>query len=109
MPVLRAEEVEQQLNEAAAIFLKKQLYVDTARRAVVLPKVCEVYKNDFGPDSLSIIKFCLGGLDEGTASTIRLMMADESTMTIRYQHTAEQYHACLNLRDGDGIQMSSLL
>ena len=28
---------------------------------------------------------------------------------IGYQHTAEQYHSCLNLRDGDGIQMSSLL
>ena len=43
VPVLRAEEVEQQLNEAAACFLKKQLLVDTARRVVVLPKVCDVY------------------------------------------------------------------
>ena len=109
VPVLRAEEVEQQLNEAAACFLKKQLLVDTARRVVVLPKVCDVYKNDFGADSLSCLKFCMGGLDEGTANKIRVMITDESTLTIRYQHTAEQYHSCLNLRDGDGIQMSSLL
>ena len=109
MPVLRADEVEQQLNDAAAVFLKKQLHVDTSRRLVVLPKVCEVYKNDFGSDSLSCLKFCMGGLDEGTASTIRVMMMDESGLAIRYQHTAEQYHSHLTLRDGDGIQMASLL
>ena len=67
---------------------------------MILPKVCEVYKPDFGPDSLSCLKFCMGGLDEGTASTIRVMMMDgESNLTIRYQHTAEQYHISLRLRN----------
>jgi hypothetical protein len=109
VPVLRAFEVDNQLNTAASIFLKNQLYIDTNRRLVVLPKVCEVYKNDFGPDPLSCLKFCLGGLDESAASTIRLMMMDESTIVIRYQHTAEHYHTCLKAREGSRVPMAALM
>ena len=109
VPVLRATEVEHQLNSAAAIFLKHQLFIDTNKHLVVLPKVCEVYKNDFGADSLSCLRFCMGGLDESTASTIRVMMMDESSLAIRYQHTSEHYHTCLTLREGQGIQMAALM
>lgn len=101
IPILRQNMIEDQLNEAATIFLQQELEIHPKKCLVILPKVCEVYKNDFGGDSLSCLKFCLGGLDEGTASTIRLMMMDQNNLMIRYRHTAEQYHTSLTLRDDD--------
>jgi hypothetical protein len=52
----------------------------------------------------------MGGLDEGTASTIRVMMMDESNLVIRYQHTVEQYHISLKLREESaGLQINQVL
>jgi hypothetical protein len=108
--VLRPKDVELQLNAAAAVFLKQELIIDTKRRLVILPKVCEIYRNDFGQDYLACLKFCMGGLDEGTASTIRVMMMDESNLVIRYQHTVEQYHISLKLREESaGLQINQVL
>jgi hypothetical protein len=99
-----------QLNTAAKIFLRQELEIDIKRRLVVLPKICEIYKNDFGQDSLACLKFCMGGLDEGTASTIRVMMMDESNLVIRYQHTSESYHSALKLKkNSSGIQINQVL
>jgi hypothetical protein len=106
VPVLRPSEVEKQLNAAAAHFLKKELYIDVARRTVVLPKVCEIYRTDFGDSSISCLRFCLGGLDEGLASGIRVMMMDEASLVIRYQHTAEQYLTYLRLREDDSAPLA---
>ena len=102
IPILRPSTVEQQLNLAASIFLKQELEVDPKKSVVILPKICEIYKNDFGGHAAACLKFCMGGLDEGTASTIRVMMMD-SNFVIRYQHTAEQYHTSLVIREEDVI------
>lgn len=104
IPVLRPYILEQQLNDAAAIFLRQELEIDPKKSVIILPKICEVYKNDFGGDALSCLKFCLGGLDEGTASTIRVMMMDMSNLVIRYQHTTDQYHTSLTLRDEEVVE-----
>jgi hypothetical protein len=102
--------VEHQLNAAAAIFLQQELIIETRKRVIILPKVCEIYKSDFGGDSLSCLKFCIGGLDEGTASTIRVMMMDISNLVIKYQHTADQYHTYLKFReDASGQQINQVL
>ena len=98
IPILQPRIVEDQLNEAAAIFLQKELMIDSKRGLVVLPKICEVYKNDFGGDAPSCLKFCMGGLDEGAASTIRVMTMDASSLAIRYSPLSEQYHTSLTLR-----------
>mmetsp|Transcript_23947 Transcript_23947/g.44519 ORF Transcript_23947/g.44519 Transcript_23947/m.44519 type:complete len:594 (+) Transcript_23947:57-1838(+) len=100
VPVLTPRLVEQQLNNACAVFLaNKQLVIDTRRRTVTLPKVCEVFKHDFGAgDSLSILKFCIGGMDEETANTVRMLLMDESTLIIKFHHTQDQYHASLKFR-----------
>ena len=103
MPVLRPDDVETQLNTSAEEFLKQQLTFDSKKRLIVLPKVCEVYKPDFGHDSTACVRFCLGGLDEATANTIRTMMKKDD-LSIRYQHTADSYHSALKYReDATGV------
>jgi hypothetical protein len=104
VPVLRPIIVEHQLNEAATIFLQQELEIDPKKSVIILPKICEIYKSDFGGDPLACLNFCMGGLDEGTASTIRVMMMDMSNLTIRYQHTSDQYHTSLRLRDEEIVE-----
>ena len=99
VPVLRASDLDHQLNVAAATYLKEEFAVDAKRRLVILPKICEVYKNDFGGDSMSCLRFCMGLLDEGTSSILRVMMMDEGNLSIRYQHTADQFHTALRYRE----------
>lgn len=103
IPILRPRIVEQQLNVAASIFLRQELEIDPKRSFIILPKICEVFKYDFGGDPISCLKFCMGGLDEGTASTIRVMMMDMGNLMIRYQPSSDQYHTSLNLRDEEVI------
>jgi hypothetical protein len=101
VPVLTPRLIEHQLNAACAVFLaNKQLVVDTKRRTVTLPKVCEVYRHDFGAgDSLSILRFCIGGMDEESAILVRMLMVDEGSLVIKFQHTQDNYHASLRLRN----------
>jgi hypothetical protein len=99
VPVMTPRFVEEQLNASCAAFMdNNQLVVDTRRRTVTLPKVCEVYKNDFGHDSLSILKYCVGVMDEDTANFVRLLILDEKNLVIKFQHTPDQYHSTLKLR-----------
>jgi hypothetical protein len=91
--------VEQQLSSAAGIFLKKELFIDARSHTIILPKICDVYKSDFGgSDSTACLRFCLDEVDEETAAIIRSMMTDTNKVTIRYQPTSEQYHSYLQLR-----------
>lgn len=99
VPVLRSPILDDQLTEASAIFLQQQVEIDPKRSHIILPKVCEVYKNDFGGDSLSCLKFCIGGLDDSTAAKIRVMMMDQSSLVIRFRPASEQYHTSLMLRE----------
>lgn len=100
VPVLSPETVDQQLKESCAAFMdNNQLVVDTRRRTVTLPKVCEVYKHDFGGgDFLPILKFCVEGMDEDTRNFVRLLLTDEKNLIIKFQHTTDQYHSSLRLR-----------
>mmetsp|Transcript_36950 Transcript_36950/g.89665 ORF Transcript_36950/g.89665 Transcript_36950/m.89665 type:complete len:550 (-) Transcript_36950:68-1717(-) len=96
VPILIPSHLDEQLKTSSTLFLKKQMKVDMKRSTVVLPKVCEVFRNDFGPgDSLSVLKFCVASMDAEDASRVRLMLMDENKLVIKYQHTAEQYHASI--------------
>lgn len=101
IPVLKPRLMEQQLSLACSIFLRKELYVEVRTNTVILPKVCEVYKNDFGGDSNSCLKLCLEEVDEETADTIQTMMSGGS-ISIRFQHTADNYHSYLQMRGAVG-------
>lgn len=80
------------------------MQVDMKRSTVVLPKVCEVFRNDFGPgDSLSVLKFCVASMEAEAASKVRLMLIDEHKLVVKYQHTSEQYHASLKQLGLGGI------
>lgn len=80
------------------VFLESQLSVDVIRRCVMLPKVCEVYKNDFDDEASGCLYFCSRYLDQATVNALKRMLREETTLTIKYQASANQYHTKLILR-----------
>jgi predicted DNA-binding transcriptional regulator YafY len=80
------------------VFLESQLSVDVIRRCVLLPKVCEVYKNDFENDANGCLYFCSKYLDQATVNALKRMLREEATLTIKYQASSENYHTKLILR-----------
>jgi len=75
------------------------------KKVIMLPKVCEVYRNDFTMDSAgaskACLQYCLSFLDEYEAAEIMALLQDESSVAIKYQPSAEHYHTVLRLRTFD--------
>lgn len=99
MPILRPETLDDQLSTASVLFLENQLTVDVIRRCILLPKVCEVYRHDFENEASGCLYFCSRFLDQATVNALKRMLREETTLTIKYQPSAEQYHTKLNLQE----------
>ena len=98
VPVLTQRYIDQQLNAACADFLgNKQLLVDSRRRIITLPKVCEIYRNDFSNSAiLRILSSCMCEMDGDLEKAIReVVEKGEKGLTIRFQQTQEQYYSSL--------------
>ena len=92
-----------QLNEQSAVYVRNNVTVDVARRVVLLPRVCDVYRYDFAPEGSSAahacLRYCLSFLDAERAQAIRTLLEDEATVVIRFQPASEHYHTTLCLKD----------
>ena len=78
-------------------FLRSQLYIDSKKRIIILPKVCEIYCDDFDKgDTMSCLLFCLQFVDEASQSVIIDLISDDAgTHTINYQHSNASFYRCL--------------
>ena len=111
IPVLTFDRLEEFFAVQTAEFLKKNVIVNVSKKQVFLPKVCEVYRNDFCTDpstaAITCLEFCLQHLEEPIASTIRHLLQTEAALSIKYLPAADQYfttlaQACLpDTLDGD--------
>lgn len=57
-----------------------------------------MYKHDFDDDASGCLYYCSRYLDSGTVNTLKRMLREETTLTIKYQSNADQYHTKLILR-----------
>jgi len=100
VPILTPEDLESQLTEASCIWMKRQLSVDSPKNTVTLPKVCEVYRNDFGQGDLtSCLMYCLKFLDAKKQKEIVDLINNEATVNVvmKYQPICDTFHSHLKL------------
>lgn len=107
VPILNPEHLETQLNVQTAAFVRQNVSVDSGKRVVMIPRVCDVYRSDFTRDSekasassvaMAGLQYCLRFLDEPLANEIHTMLSDEGSINIKYQPVADQYHPILRRR-----------
>jgi hypothetical protein len=113
IPVLQSEYLADQLAAVAADFLRRNVSVDRAKRTITIPKILEVFRNDFPSDvsmssALSCLRYCLRFLEEGLADAIYTILQDEGSVTIKYRNAADQYHSRLSRQIGDFVDRFSV-
>lgn len=124
--------LDHQLNIACELFLRHQLLTiegeSKSKRTIVLPKVTDVYRNDFDGHSLhefpqippshknlaSIISFCYAFMNDDEA--IREQLSDflkqcgsgSNDIHVKFQHVTWDFHSSLTLCSG-GNELGSLV
>jgi len=83
IPILTPSELDGQLSSCSAIYLREYVSVDMVKKIVTLPKICEVYRNDFG--DTDVVHYCLQYLDENLQSQI-LACLNSGNPSIRYHN-----------------------
>lgn len=100
VPVLTPESLQDQLDTFSALFVQTQLSLDANKRVIVLPRVCSVYRNDFGNGDESVaIMFCVTFLNSAEREAVIRMFKNEAQGPIymKVQPISETYHSCLKL------------
>ena len=100
VPVVNTSNLDSFLHCQTVAYIRNNVVFDAAKRQVFLPKIFDVYRNDFVTD-LSIpgsghenVRFCLRYLDDDVATQIRFLMEDAS-LTVKYFPVEEQYYSSL--------------
>lgn len=99
--ILRPSTLTNQLQQIASAFCERNLVVDHSKRTIYLPKVCDVYRKDFGSgDVLSCFGFCVGLNDRGQ-DLVQLTTEEDPPYSIKFASNAEKYHQLLARLDDD--------
>mmetsp|Transcript_22242 Transcript_22242/g.33297 ORF Transcript_22242/g.33297 Transcript_22242/m.33297 type:complete len:855 (-) Transcript_22242:172-2736(-) len=101
VPILTTDTLEEQLTSISTRFLRANSSVDVSKRTVTLPKICEVYKNDFGSDFPSIYNYFLQFMDEENQNTWIEMINSEthgnSSISFKFHHSPDRFYSILKL------------
>lgn len=75
-----------------------QVKINARKRVVFLPKVCDVYRNDFGMgDCLVCLSQVLRYLDESSQLTIASLL-ESGHIAVRFKQPSEKFHTSLTER-----------
>ena len=86
------------LSEISQAFLNQSIIIDIKGRLIKLPKICEVYGEDFGKDHLTTLKHCLRYLDKSKWEEASLLVADDAhPPTIKFRSFKFESHERLQL------------
>lgn len=99
VPVLREQTMDDQIDAACQNFLLNQVEIDTQKTTVVLPKVCDVYKNDFGNgDVIVCLSLCLRYLNVGDQLSIANLL-ENGMVSVKFRSPSDQFHTHLTSLD----------
>ena len=93
---------------ATSSYLMSQVEINVKKRVVTIPKVCDVYRNDFGMgDCLVCLSQILRYLDETNQLLIATLLENGGQITVRFKQPSEKFHANLTemVPDGNHLQL----
>lgn len=83
--ILSSETLEEQLLSASRNYLSRHMSVDFDKRVIILPKLCSIFRNDFGTDHRSCVTSLLPHLDPVTQIKVSTLLEDGYTTVIKYE------------------------
>mmetsp|Transcript_411 Transcript_411/g.432 ORF Transcript_411/g.432 Transcript_411/m.432 type:complete len:1353 (+) Transcript_411:82-4140(+) len=99
VPILSPSKMEEQFTAMSSLFLRKNCSIDVNKRVVSLPKICEVYRNDFGDgDSLALLHYCLQYMEEKDQATLtELIRCESGSLSIKFEHSPDSFYSILKV------------
>ncbi len=92
VPILHPQTMDDQMDAAASAFLMCQVKIDKRKSTVFLPKVCDIYRNDFGGgDGLVCLSQCLIYLDGSSQLAIAALL-DDGQLLVKFNRGCESFH-----------------
>ena len=90
------------ISSASSFFLMNQVEINAKKRLVTIPKVCDVYRNDFGMgDCLVCLSQILKYLDEVKQLSIASLLENGGQITVRFKQASDRFHPSLDERPYD--------
>lgn len=95
VPILKVDRLNEQLNSLSRSYMFRRLSVDTIKRSVTLPKVCDIFRQDFG-EAHVCLHYCLQFLSDDVQSMIIGMMENgQGPITIKYEQACDRFYTSL--------------
>jgi len=97
IPVLKPSNLEEQLTTLSQKYLSNHFKTEPTRRIIILPKVCEIYRNDFGRgDFKTCALYCLQYLNgDEQALLIEMLNIESGPVTFKSEQNCDRFHASL--------------
>lgn len=93
VPVLQQKNMDGQIDTSASWFLTNQMKIDERKRTVFLPKVCDVYRNDFGMgDGVVCLSQCMIYLNNEIDQQTIESLLEEGVVSVKFQRACEDFH-----------------
>eukprot|EP01041_Mallomonas_annulata_P003245 gene3245-6422_t len=84
------------LRECSQLVLSHSIRIDNKKNIIILPKICEIYCNDFGGDPLTISKHCLRYLNQNQWEELSRAISDVNNPPIlKFREFTLESHARL--------------
>ncbi|GLD93539.1 hypothetical protein PINS_up002131 [Pythium insidiosum] len=84
--VYEADHVHQQLNDTVQRYINQRIRVDLARQCIVLPRVCDWYRLDYGGGGAPMycVRKLLGFLEENVQQEVMAFMESPGRVQVKY-------------------------
>lgn len=106
---MRPDKLEEELRQITELFLKNHIKVDISKKIVTLPKVCDVYRNDFEGTAKTCVEYCLKYLNESIQSKLsEILEKSPSLVSYKYEQSSDIFHNILKPKLLTGTSDSSI-
>lgn len=95
--ILKPDNLFIHLNEASVGLFHHSLTVDMKKRIVILPKLCEIFRNDFGNNSQEVLRYILRYLEREDWEKVSLLLNGPKPPTIKFHEMECRSHDSLEL------------
>lgn len=82
--LLKPETLYSRLNDSSVELFNRTLQVDMKRNTILLPKVCDLYKQDFGGDTQEVLRHILRYLGREQWENVSLLLTGAKIPLVKY-------------------------
>mmetsp|Transcript_19758 Transcript_19758/g.36793 ORF Transcript_19758/g.36793 Transcript_19758/m.36793 type:complete len:1713 (-) Transcript_19758:223-5361(-) len=95
--LMTPETMHNSLNEASIAFFESSMVVEMKKRVVTLPKICDVFGQDFGEEPLAVLRHILRYLNRDNWEKVSILLTNSKAPAVKFQDLKARSHTRLHL------------